>query len=246
MKIDKAIQFSTKGNVHKNRKYLYNMYVCWYLYVHLLADLSNNIWLAKATGKGAKRDEEMKSKPEIDRQRRRTDRKQSRQRQHRLLPYTLPHSTTLYLWQPLWPRRSQPSFVCVLCTLELLLIQHSFTCWRIPGRQPTVCPSICMSVSLSVPLSTTAVRLVLRLVSIFKYFPLTDFTIFHFHTLSFLAVSHGPTSNTSIFLLLIVHSFGRSFSAYASPSPSPSPSLLTHSQHLLVAFFYFGSAAIDV
>lgn len=44
------------------------------------------------------------------------------------------------------------------------------------------------------PLSAAAVRLVL--VSIFKYFPLTDFTIFHFHTFFFfsffLAAGHGP------------------------------------------------------
>lgn len=66
-----------------------------YTYIYIRICIFTAFARQHSAEKGAKRDEKMKSKPEIDRQ-------SSRQRQHRLLPCSLllPCPSPWYLWQP--------------------------------------------------------------------------------------------------------------------------------------------------
>lgn len=130
-----------------------------------------------------------------------------------------------YLWQP--PNCAQTILRLFVCFAHLNCCSFNIHS-HAEGSQPTVCPS----------LSATAVRF--PLVSIFKYFPLTDFTIFHFHTFFFFGCRPWPKTQALFFYLLFIHS--------ATASLLMLPSFLCYSAHraLLTAFSYFGSVAIDV
>lgn len=144
--------------------------------------------------KGAKRDEKMKSKPEIDRQ-------SSRQRQHRLLPCSFPLlcPSLWYLWQPSCAAQT------ILCRLFVCFAHLNCCSFNIHSHAEG-------SSSVS-GCGAPRPRVDIQIFSIdrFHNFPLSYLFLFLFF-FWLLAMAQ----NWSAFLLLIVHSLSRSFAAFAT------------------------------
>lgn len=125
---------------------------------------------------------------------------------------TLAYPSLQYLWQP--SNSAQTILRLFVCFAHLNCCSFNIHS-HAEGSQPTVCP----------PLSATAVRL--ALVSIFKYFPLTDFTIFHFHTFFSFGCRPWPKTQAPFFYLLFIHSATASLLMLPS-SPSCATRSIAH------------------